>query len=277
MKFYYVYKSLAHPEWNNYVTPFNLEERLMHVAEAGRVLGSRIPWLCDTMDNELKHAFGNAPNAELVFDPDGNVVRRRGWSDPDALRKDLEQLIGPVEEATRVEDLDIPEIVPARTVAKGIVPRVEVTSPMRALRVEPEVSDDRIPFYAKLRAEGDEDLLESGKGTMYVGFHLDPLYKVHWNNDAKPLAFEIVPPEGVRVVPAAIVAPDPEEPADADPREFLLEVDAGESEGPLELSVHYFACDDAQTFCIPVTQHYSIWLERDLDGGSVHSRTRLDS
>lgn len=275
MKFYYVYKALAHPEINNYVAPFNIEERLMHVAEAGRVLGSRIPWLCDTMDNALKHAFGNAPNAELVFDPDGNVVRRRGWSDPVALREDLEQLIGPVAKVTLVEDLDIPVVVPAQTVAKGIVPRVEVTSPMRALRVEPDVSDARIPFYAKLRAEGNEDLLDAGKGTMYIGFHLDPLYKVHWNNDAKPLELEIEPPEGVSVTPTAIVAPDPEEPADADPREFLLEVDAGEIKGPLELTVRYFACDDAQTFCIPVTQQYSIWLERDRDGGSVWSRTRL--
>ena len=147
---------------------------------------------------------------------------------------------------------------------------------MRALRIEPRSSSGDLPFYAKLRAEGDENLIESGKGTLYVGFHLDPLYKVHWNNDAKPLALEIEAPQGPIVSPSHIVAPDPDEPADADPREFLLEVDAGEGDGPLELSVRYFACDDAQTFCIPVTQHYGVWLERDRDGGSVQRRTTLD-
>ena len=259
------------------MTPFTIEERLMHVTEAERVLGSRFTWLCDTMDNELKHALGNAPNGELVFDPDGNVATRRGWSNPEALRADLERLVGPVDEPTVVEDLDMPEVAPAKTIAKGIVPRVEVVSRMRALRVEPELDGAKVPFYAKLRAEGDAELLESGKGTMYVGFHLDPLYKVHWNNETKPLSFEIEAPAGVRVTPASVVGPDPEEPADADPREFLLEVDARESDGPLELSVRYFACDDALTFCVPVTQRYSIRVERDRDGGSVHSRTRLGS
>ena len=65
-----------------------------------------------------------------------------------------------------------------------------------------------------------------------------------------------------------------EEKADADPREFLLDLRAGEEdrEAPLELSVRYFACDDANTFCIPVDQKYTIYLERDRDGGSVMRR-----
>ena len=169
----------------------------------------------------------------------------------------------------------MPEVVAAETVAKGIVPRVEVTSRMRPLRVEPDLANAEVPFYAKLRAEGDADLLESGTGTMYIGVHLDPLYKVHWNNETKPLSFEIEAPEGVSVTPSSVVGPDPEEPADADPREFLLEVDAGDNDEPLELSVRYFACDDAKTFCVPVTQHYRVRIERDTDGGSVFSRTRL--
>ncbi len=45
VRFYYVYKALAHPEYNGYVAPYTLEDRLMHVAEAERTLGSRIPWL----------------------------------------------------------------------------------------------------------------------------------------------------------------------------------------------------------------------------------------
>ena len=59
VQFFYLYKQLAHPELDHYVDPYTLEERLMHVAQAERQLGSRIPWLADAMTNELKHALGD--------------------------------------------------------------------------------------------------------------------------------------------------------------------------------------------------------------------------
>ena len=46
----------------------------MHVDEAKRTLGSRIPWICDNMDNDLKHALCNRPNSEFIIDPDGKIV-----------------------------------------------------------------------------------------------------------------------------------------------------------------------------------------------------------
>ena len=58
----------------------------MHVAEAKRTLGSRIPWICDTMENDLKHALGDRPNSEFVVDPDGKIVVSRSWSSPSDLR-----------------------------------------------------------------------------------------------------------------------------------------------------------------------------------------------
>ena len=119
-----------------------------------------------------------------------------------------------------------------------------------------------MPFYAKLRAEGTPGVFEDGKGTLYLGFHLDPLYRVHWNNEVDPVSFQIEAPEGVTVTPTSGVAVDPEEPADADPREFLVEVD-GRPDAELALSVRYFACDDALTFCIPVEQQYRVELARD--------------
>ena len=71
VQFYYIYKSLAHPEYNNYIAPFTLEERLLHVREAQRTLGSRIPWLSDGMSNDLSKSLGGAPNAELPCAPRG--------------------------------------------------------------------------------------------------------------------------------------------------------------------------------------------------------------
>ena len=221
VQFYYLYKQLAHPELSNYVDPFTLDERLMHVKQAEVQLGSRIPWITDAMTNELKHALGDMPNAEFIVDTEGRVVERRAWSDPAALRRDLEQLIGPVKTPTQVSDLDLVTQPPIPTVAKGIVPRVELPGRMSTLRIEPKLNDADLPFYAKLRADVSQEFLRTGRGKLYLGFHLDPLYRVHWNNEAPPLEYKVTVPAGVRITPATGVFPDVEEPADADPREFL--------------------------------------------------------
>ena len=52
VKFYYIYKALAHPENDGYVRPVSLQERLLHIKEAKRTLGSEITWLADSISNE---------------------------------------------------------------------------------------------------------------------------------------------------------------------------------------------------------------------------------
>ena len=275
MDFYYIYKPLAHPEYNNYVTPFTLEERLMHVAEAKRRLGSSITWLADDMHNPYHEAMARTPNSELVVDPEGRIAALRSWSDPEALRADLERLVGPVEKRTRVEDLDLPTQPPPPTVAKGVVPRVEIPPTMAGIQVEPVFDGNKVPFYVKLRAEGDESLRSTGQGQMYVGFHLDPLYRVHWNNEAGPVTFSVTPPSGGTVTPADGQGPMLDVPADADPREFLVDGAVTDPSQPLDLDVFYFACDDALTFCIPVNQSYRVYLQRDNHGRTI--RTGADN
>ena len=81
MEIFYVYKSLAHPEKNRFVQPLTLEERLAHVAEASRQLDTRIPWLADSMENDLKHAFGDKNNSEFVISPEGKVLIARNWNE----------------------------------------------------------------------------------------------------------------------------------------------------------------------------------------------------
>jgi hypothetical protein len=267
VEFFYIYKPLAHPEYDNYVSPFTIQERLMHVMEANRRLGSSITWLSDTMDNDYHEAMGQTPNSELVVDPAGIVVARRAWSNPDLLRKDLQRLVGPVDNPTEIADLDMPEQPPIGTVAKGIVERVERPEGMMPMLTEPVLETSRTPFYAKLRAEGTRDLYRTGKGTMYLGLHLDPLYRVHWNNEAPPMQYEITAGAGVSISPAKGTGAHPEEKADADPREFLLEVDATGPGQNVDLLVRYYACDDALTFCIPVKQEYRMTLSRDTSHG----------
>ncbi len=269
VKFFYIYKALAHPENNGYISPLTLEERLLHVAEAKKKLGSRITWLCDTMSNDLKHALGDAPNSEFIVDPDGAIVVSRQWSRPQELREDLVKLVGQVEKKTTVADLKMKPLEPPETAATGVVPRLTLTARMMPVRVQrtggSAISDE--PLYVKLRAEVEPAYFQNGSGKLYLGFFLDPLYKVHWNNRTEPVTYQITTPEGLTITPTLGKGPQVKEDADADPREFLVDV-SGEASGMIELTVRYFACDDAESFCRPVTQHYQITLERDRDGGS---------
>jgi hypothetical protein len=266
VKFYYIYKALAHPETNGYITPFTQQERLMHVAEAKKKLGTRFQWLCDTMSNDAKHALGDAPNSEFVIDPQGKIVVSRQWSKPDQLREDLKSFVGPVAQPTTLADIGMRPLAAPERAATGVVPRLQVPPRMTPVKVEPAVSVGDEPFYVKLRVEAENEALQ-GDGRLYLGFFLDPLYEVHWNNQAAPLTFSIQAPAGVEVDPLTASGPTIETKADADPREFLISVQ-GRTQEPLQLTVKYFACDDAETFCKPVTQQYTIFLERDRDGGA---------
>ena len=237
----------------------------MHVAEAKKTLGATVPWLVDTMQNDLKHALGNRPNSEFIIDPDGNLVVMRDWSNPDTLRDDLEKLVGQVKNPTRVSDLDLKIETTPRPAASGVVERIRLPDRMSALQVDPQAGSH--PFYVKLRAEVDQDVLNGSKGKMYLGFHLDPLYHVHWNNLARPLSFEIEKTDGIQFTPGTGTGPKVEAEADIDPREFLIDVEPGAT-GQFELTVRYFACNDEKGFCIPVTQKYVVHLERDPDAGA---------
>jgi hypothetical protein len=153
----------------------------------------------------------------------------------------------------------------------GVVPRLKLEAKQYLpLKTQPQVSKSKHLFYAKLRAEGDLSVLRTGKGKLYLGFFLDPLYGVHWNNEVAPVQYEIAAAKGVSVSPSRAMGPKVKEPSDADPREFLLDVNRGTSRQPLPVKLHYFACTD--TWCTKVTQEYLISWDVDRDGGY-----RLDS
>lgn len=273
VRFVYLYKALAHPELNGYVNPVTLEERLMHIEEAKRTLGSEIPWVADTMANDLKRALGNRQNSEYVLDPEGQVLRARAWSDPDQLRKDLEALVGRVETPTKVSDLNM-RIQPAPEHAPtGVVPKIAKPGTYRTLVTEPQLATTKEPFYTKLRAEAERSLLATGSGKLYLAFLPDPLNGVHWNNRAPEMEVVLSAPEGVEIAPERLQGPRVEEDADADPREFLVDVDLGDSREPLKLKFRYFTC--TETWCRPIAQEYLITWDVDRDAGRVRSQ-RID-
>ncbi len=267
VKFFFIYKSLAHPELaGDYVQPFTHDERLAHARQAEKQLGASIPWLVDAMDNRLKRALGDRPNSEFIIDPDGVIVRKRAWSHPAQLRKDLEGLVGPVERITREEDMHLTLGLPLKSSAeRGIVKRIP-RQKMAPLVIEPKIDPKGQPFFAKLRAEADAGLLADGAGRMYLGFHLDPLHNAHWNSLTKALSFQIEEVDGVTLDRWEAAADKVSFASDADPREFLLRVEAWPEGQPLRLTVKYFACVGKET-CHVVRQEYVLYRRRDADGG----------
>lgn len=267
VKFFYIFKSLAHPELaGNYVQPFTMEERLAQAQQAAKQFGTQIPWVVDAIDNRLKRALGDRPNSQFLIDPQGIVVSKRHWSHPGQVRKELEELVGPVETITRAEDLklDLHPTLPA-SAPRGVVKRTTRLD-MRALVVEPQLEDQT--FYAKLRAEGDQGLLNGGAGRLYLGFHLDPFHDAHWNNLNDPLSFRIEAEDGVVLDRREASAEKVESVTDSDPREFLLKVRSWPKDKPLRLTVTYFACVGEKT-CHALKQQYVLHRRRDIDGGGA--------
>jgi hypothetical protein len=267
VKFFFIYKSLAHPELaGQYVQPFTLDERLAHARQAEKQLGASIPWLVDAMDNRLKHALGDRPNSEFIIDPEGLIVRKRAWSHPGQVRKDLEELVGPVARVTTEDEIHLQlQPPPKERALRGIVPRVD-RSQMQAIVAQPVIEPHTRPFFAKLRAEADAQLLAQGTGDLYLGFHLDPLHEAHWNNLTQPLSLHLEIPAAVKTDLVDLQAPQVAATSDTDPREFLIGVEHWTKDEPIHLTVKYFACVGDQA-CYEVEQEYKLVLQRDGDGG----------
>jgi hypothetical protein len=180
----------------------------------------------------------------------------------------LEELVGPVEHITREDDLQLKLGLPPKApAARGVVPRLPRPQ-MQAIEMEPQIEPKGMPFFAKLRAEADAGLLQDGAGRLYLGFHLDPFHNANWNNLTKPLSFKFEPADGVRLDPWEAAAPTVSVVSDADPREFLLNIEAWPRDKPLRLTVWYFACVGEET-CHAVQQEYVLHRRRDLDGGGA--------
>lgn len=223
-----------------------------------------MPWLADSMTNDLKHAFGDRNNSEFVISPEGKVVISRTWSSPDQLRGDLEKLVGKSDTLTKVKNTRQQKT--KVEYPSGIVDRVPRPDGATALKVVAQNSEE--PHYVKARVEATSEVTRGDGGELHIGFHLDPIHHVHWNNLAPPLKWEIKSPEGVSLSASKGEAPKVEEKADIDPREFLLKID-GNSSDPLKLIVQYYACDNDDKWCKAVTQEYHIKLENDKDAGRI--------
>lgn len=275
IQFFFIYKSLAHPELNGYVQPVTLDERLLHIKEAKHVLGTTIPWLCDGPDNAVRQAFNLGPNSDMIIDPEGKLIHAVRWTDGDALRKKIVSIVGDSTTHTSPEDLKLVRADPhrrQRSFEANVLPKPKFSSEMIPVVLKPVGSPDN-PFYVKPRVEVDQGVLQHGSGEMYLGFFPDPIHAVHWNNLVDPVRYDLKLAEGMKISPSEGIAPKVNQESDGDPREFKLQVISMGRETTAELTFHYYACSSTEGWCKPVTQKYQISFLRDPDGGGTNGRS----
>jgi hypothetical protein len=274
VNFYFIYQTLMHPENHGYVQAFSMEERFLQLDVAKVEYGTSIPWILDTFNNDYKTLTG-APASEVVYDRSGKIVHSASTTRVPALRNSLIELVGDVEHHTQVADLDFPDVL---RLGLGEVTDVieRVSFEGAAFPVTFEAEESESTYFAKLRPEVNAELMNTGTGQMYIGFHLDPIYGANWNNLVAPLRYEITAPEGVSITPAVGQGIRPDVASDKNPREFLVDISNWQDTSePMALDVYYFACNNDEGWCIPVTQRYTVSLERDTLGGSQRERTQM--
>lgn len=237
--------------------------------------GTAISWLADAMDDRLTKAFGGAYNGEFVIDPKGKVVRQRFWSNPTTLRSDLAELIGPVAPPTEIADLPVSFKPEPRKIASGVVPRIELPQGLSPVQIE-HMTPDGHPIYVKLRAELTQRAGVNGQRKLYLGFYMDPIHRVHWNNASGPIEVTVKAPVGSGVTSTKLTGPSVKHSADVDARMFLIDVAKPSADPePIKVQLRYVACDDAETFCLPITQEFTVTL-KPLNNGSTRPGIFLD-
>ena len=183
----------------------------VHAREATKRLGNTIPFLVDAIDNRLKHALGDRNNSEFIIDPDGKIVRKRTWSDPEQVRKDLEELVGKVGQGheARGRGAEGREAAGGRRPRRASSQKISRTghvrrwSPSRRSRRTARRSTrscaPRPTPRCSTRARGSSTW--GSTSTRSTG--------PHWNNLKKPLRFELEVPEGVKLSVTSGESPKP--------------------------------------------------------------------
>jgi predicted outer membrane repeat protein len=285
--FFYIYRTLAHPENHRFVTPYTLNERAQHAALAAERYQTDYPWYCDDITNETAQWLEALGNNLFIFNEEGTELFAGSYEELSTFTEMLHQLIPPPV-LPEADDQPVTKLTPRKTEEKKQTIIIEPYEPIKTkairrpnfdpknapyfpLQIKP--INSKHPFYAKLRIEADQALLKTGSGFLYAGFHIDPIYNVAWENIKEPLSYSIKPPAGCALAPSKNQAQKIlEHPTDADPREFILEVRNWSPEEPIQLSVNYPLFSIQSKWKREITQHYIVYLKRDDNAGRVIGR-----
>ncbi len=258
VQFFYFYKSLRHPELGGYVQAQNMAERLLQLAEAKKKLGTKVPWIADTMDDDIRIGLRSGSWSVYLISPEGDVVYASGRIDGQALRGALSKVVGPVATATKTSDLNLPRIErAAKLVNENSELGVARPEGLSIVAIIPKTPEET--YYVKLRAEADDALLNTGTGRLFLGFYPDPIHDAHWNNLTPPMKYKLMLPDGVTASPEEASAKIGEGDSDTKPRQFWVDIASDKPFGELNLKLDYFGC--TSDMCLPLTHEYTIKME----------------
>lgn len=271
VKFYYFYKSLRHPELDGYVQAQNIQERLLQLAEARTKLGTKAPWIADTIDDSIRIGLRSGSNSVYLISPEGEIIYAADKFDGDELRAALTEFVGPVERTTPASSLGLP-ILARQSRATNVDSNLRVARPegMVILSITPTTPSET--YYIKLRAEAEPELLRTGKGRLFLGFYPDPILDAHWNNLTPPMKYVLQLPEGVTADPVEASAAKGTGDSDTEPRQFWVDVQADKTPGDFKLSLHYYAC--APDMCKAMTHEYIISFVPENRGANTYGFNR---
>jgi hypothetical protein len=269
--FFYFYKSLRHPELNGYVQAQNMEERFLQLKEAREKLGTKVPWIADTLDDSMRIGLNSGPNSLYLISPDGEIITASDRIEGNNFRQVLNKLVGPVESPTSLGDMDLPRVARQRNNINEDsdlgVHRPEGLTIVSITPLKPEET-----YYVKLRAEADRNLLRTGTGRLFLGFYPDPIHDAHWNNLVDPMKYVLKLPEGVSATPVEATAEKGRGDTDTRPRQFWVDIDGASPSDELQLALHYYGC--TPDMCVAMTHEYTIRLENENRGSRTFGMNR---
>ncbi|MGQ1785814.1 hypothetical protein [Saccharicrinis sp. GN24d3] len=271
VQFFYFYKSLRHPELDGYVQAQNISERLLQLAEARKKLGTKAPWIADTMEDDIRIGLRSGSWSVYLISPEGAVVYASGRIDGQALRDALSKAVGPVATPTKTIDLNLPVISrPGKLVNEDSewgVARPEGLSILSIVPASPEET-----YYVKLRAEADDALLTTGTGRLFLGFYPDPIHDAHWNNLTPPMKYKLTLTEGVTATPAEASAKKGKGDSDTKPRQFWVDITSEKPFEEIKLELDYFGC--TSEMCLPLAHEYTIRMEDENRGSRTYGMNK---
>ncbi|MFI3330692.1 MAG: hypothetical protein R3Y38_02690 [Rikenellaceae bacterium] len=271
VQFYFVYKTLRHPELEGYVEAQKISERLIMVEHAKKKLGGEIEWIVDEMDNNIATALRAGSRSGYLISPKGEIINAWGSPQEQAMRSALTRVVGAPSKVTRVEELNLPAFERvART--KNIDSDISImrTDGLTILKTTPQNPDDT--YYVKMRAEADESLMSTGKGRMALGFFPDPVYDAHWNNLTPAMKYVLELPEGVTASPHEATAKPGKGDSDSEPRQFWVDIKGAKPGDVMKITYHYYAC--APGMCEAFSHTYTIELTQEQKGARTYGFNR---
>lgn len=172
---------------------------------------------------------------------------------------------------TSANDLGLPRITrPDRLVNEDSEIRVKRPDGLVILDIIPEKPEDT--YYVKLRAEAYPELIETGTGSLFLGFYPDPIHEAHWNNLTDPMQYSLTLPDGVEATPAIASAKKGPGDQDTNPRQFWVSIKSDEPINEMKLTLNYFACTDS--LCLALSQTYTVYFQAADDGSRTFGMNR---